>query len=951
MTAPDSSSPDEDGTTAAAAGRLAAMVAGLHAIVWERDPETLAVRWVNDRIVEVLGYPVDDWRTDPDLWRRVLHPADREAVLTSLRRAIADGQDFTLDYRALAADRRQVWLRHMGHVAVDPSGRPVALHAALVDVTEQRRRDLAARLSAAVGEALAAPGPLTDRLRTVAGLLVAEVCDQAAVWLRDDDGRSTAVAAAPVALADRLHGLDPVSTPPELEQAFELGAPQLVDRVTEEMLRAATDDDEHYAAVAAAVSPGALLVVPLRTVDGRVLGSLTMDLLEGGRRYDDDDLALAADLGRRVAETVRAERAAERQHRLHQLSLALSGAATVADAAAELAMGVRKVLAADVVTVCTLGVDGLLHPVHTLGYPSDRLDRYSAMRLSAPFPLTAAVRNRAPQWVPDRAAWERDYPEVVPDLLPSTQASAALPLIVGDRAIGAVGITFRSPRTFDPDTQAFLLTLASQVAVAIERATLADVRGGIAETLQRSLLPRGIAPLSRLCVATRYLPGVRGTRAGGDWYDVLRFDDGRVALAVGDVVGEGPSAAAVMGQLRSSLATLLLEGHEPARALELLDRFARTVEGAQVSTVTCLLLDPDSGVLLHASAGHPPALVLDDTGARYLEGGEGAALALPARGPRRQASTTLPPGTTLVLYTDGLVERRGDTLDEGMQRLAVAAAEARGGAVAALVDTVLGRLLADGRSDDVAVVAARLTPAPLQVDLVADAARLRAVRAEVRSWAAQAALDDDTTDDLLLAVGESAANSVEHAYGGAPGRLRVSAALADDGERVVVAVTDEGTWRAPPADPGFRGRGLQLLRRLARGVEVDTGATGTEVRFAVPLSAPGGAVAGRLDGGAESRPAALQVSGEDDVRCLLLSGDLDLAGVQALRARLLEQVSAPGSVVLDLTGLTSLSSSGLGLLLEATKERDGGFREVLLPTDGPVRLLLDLTGLADALQP
>jgi anti-anti-sigma factor len=931
------------------AGRLAAMVAGLNAIVWERDPGTLAVRWVNDRIAEVLGHPVVEWLADPVLWQRVLHPADREAALAAVRRAVAEVRDFTLDYRVLAADGRQVWLHHMGHVQVDAAGRPAALHAVLVDVTEQRRREQAARLSAAVGAALVAPGPLTGRLQAVVELLAGEICDQATVWLRDDDGRSTAVAAAPPGLADRLLALDPVVTPPELLPAFERGAPLLLRPVTEEMLRAATDDEQHYAAVAAAMSPGALLVAPLLTGDGRVLGSLTMGLLEGGRQHDDDDLSLAADLGRRVAATVRAERAAERQHRLHELSLALSAAGTVADAAAELAVGLRQVLGAEMVTVCTIAEDGLLHPVHTLGYPADRLERYSAMRLSAPFPLTVAVRIRTPQWLPDRSAWERDYPEVMPDVMEVTQAAAALPLLVGDRAIGGVGITFRSPRRFDADTRAFLLTLASQVAVAIERAALADVRGEIAETLQRSLLPRGVPPMARLGVATRYVPGVRGTRAGGDWYDVLPFDDGRVALVVGDVVGEGAAAAAVMGQLRSALATLLLEGHEPARALELLDRFARTVEGAAVSTVTCLLLDPASGSLLQASAGHPPALVLDDSGARFLAGGEGPALALPGRALRRQAGTTLATGATLVLYTDGLVERRGSTLDDGMRRLAETAWAARSGAVPALLDTLLDRLVGDARSDDVAVVAARPAPAPLALDLLADASRLGGVRAELRRWAAQAALDGDTTDDLLLAVGETAANAVEHAYGGAPGRLRVSAAMVG-GERVVVSVADEGTWRPPPVDPGFRGRGLQLLRRLAREVDVDAGCGGTVVRFAVPLPRSGGAVTGRAEGEADERPAAMQLSGDDELRCVQLSGDLDLAGVVALRTGLLEQMTVAGPVVLDLTGLTSLSSSGLGLLLEASRQRGPGRREVLLPREGPVRRLLDVTGLADALQ-
>jgi anti-anti-sigma factor len=421
-----------------------------------------------------------------------------------------------------------------------------------------------------------------------------------------------------------------------------------------------------------------------------------------------------------------------------------------------------------------------------------------------------------------------------------------------------------------------------------------------------------------------------------------------VALAVGDVVGHDIRAAAVMGQLRSALAAFLSEGHEPARALDLLDRFARSVDGASVSTVSCLLLDPESGSLLHAHAGHPPPLVLDETGAAYLTGGEGPALALPRPAAHAQATSILRPGSTLLLYTDGLVERRRAPLDEGMGRLADVAAAARGGGVEGLLDVVLRQLVGEGPSDDVAVVAARLVPAPLEMDLIGDAGRLRDVRAAVRQWAARAALDEDTTDDLLLVVGEAAANAVEHAYGRAPGRLCVRVALVD-GARVEGTVADEGRWRPVPADPGFRGRGLTLLRELTTSVDLDRGPDGTVVRFVLTLR-PSGAAGPATGAAPEDRPAELTVTAQNGARCIEVTGDLDLAGVAAVRDRLLAAVGVPGPLVLDLTGLGALSSSGLGLLLEAARARPVDVpADVLLPEDGPARRLLDLTGLTDAL--
>jgi anti-anti-sigma factor len=277
------------------------------------------------------------------------------------------------------------------------------------------------------------------------------------------------------------------------------------------------------------------------------------------------------------------------------------------------------------------------------------------------------------------------------------------------------------------------------------------------------------------------------------------------------------------------------------------------------------------------------------------------------------------------------------------------AAAARGGGVEGLLDVVLRQLVGEGPSDDVAVVAARLVPAPLEMDLIGDAGRLRDVRGAVRQWAGRAALDEDTTDDLLLVVGEAAANAVEHAYGGAPGRLRVRVALVD-GARLEGTVADEGRWRPVPADPGSRGRGLTLLRKLTTSVDLDRGPDGTVVRFVVALR-PSGSAGPAAGSAPEDRPAEVTVAARNGHRCIEVTGDLDLAGAAAVRDRLLAAVGVPGPLVLDLTGLGALSSSGLGLLLEAARVRPVDVpADVLLPEGGPARRLLDLTGLTDSLR-
>jgi anti-sigma regulatory factor (Ser/Thr protein kinase) len=386
------------------------------------------------------------------------------------------------------------------------------------------------------------------------------------------------------------------------------------------------------------------------------------------------------------------------------------------------------------------------------------------------------------------------------------------------------------------------VALAEQCAQALDRARLYRAEQRIAETLQRSLLPQGLPRLERLALAARYLPGAAGTQAGGDWYDVVALDDHRVAIAVGDVVGQGPAAAAVMGQLRSVLSTALLAGCSPAGALELLDRFAARLPAATASTAACLVLDWNLGTITWARAGHPPPLLLSDGQTEYLDtAGSGTVLGVPGRRPFTEGTAEVQPGAVLLLYTDGLVERRNAPIDVGLDRLADAVCRHGGHSPEDLATLLLPELLADTEQpDDVALIAVRLMPPPLEGRLPADPARLAGVRRAVVAWGGTAALAEDTVEDLQLALGEALANAIEHAYRDQPtGECTYALAWTPEGA-VDVLVEDFGTWRPVPADPGFRGRGLMLIRELAEDVSVEPAPNGgTTVRFRVPARARG----------------------------------------------------------------------------------------------------------------
>jgi anti-anti-sigma factor len=505
-------------------------------------------------------------------------------------------------------------------------------------------------------------------------------------------------------------------------------------------------------------------------------------------------------------------------------------------------------------------------------------------------------------------------------------------------------VAFDGHRAFDDDERTFLHTVTRKAGLAFERASLADTRRELAETLQRSLLPPALPDHDRVTLAARYLPAASDSRTGGDWYDVLPLDEHHVAIVVGDVVGQGPAAAAVMGQLRSALSAYLLQTQAPAEALTWLDRWSHRVPGARASTAICVVLDTRSGDLRWARAGHPPPLVLGPGGtAEYLDDATGAVLGVRDGPPFTEGATVLTPGSTVILYTDGLVERRGEVVDDGFDRLAAAAAAHATSPVGQLVPAVLHAALdGSGPADDVALIVARLRPTALTGDGPARPERLAAVRRDVAVWARAAALDADTADDLQLTLGEALANSVEHAYRDRdPGGYHFRLEQLPDGA-VRAEVRDEGRWRPPPADPGHRGRGLLVIDRLSGGMAVQRGADGTRVTFTVRPVTGGLHRPATPTGGDPPSQVELRVRDGGDVE---LVGELDLATVPGVRERLLVAVAgAGGTVVIDGRGLTHLASAGVGLLLEAAEVAPHGLR-IRLAEDGAAARALAVTGL------
>ncbi len=239
--------------------------------------------------------------------------------------------------------------------------------------------------------------------------------------------------------------------------------------------------------------------------------------------------------------------------------------------------------------------------------------------------------------------------------------------------------------------------------LAAETEHMYDEQRSIAQTLQHALLPDTLPKFEGLNVSARYVSAGAGVEVGGDWYDLIAAGEGRALLVIGDVSGHGLRAATTMASLRHATLAYAAHNPHPALILERLSRYVNSSRHDYFATVLCVLIDVNEHTLSAASAGHLPPLLLDDDGAHYLELTASAPIGVARETGYEEASVQVGPRTTLVAFTDGLVERRAEVIDIGLQRLRDAAAEP-GMGLDELIATLPGRLASDGHHDDTAIV-------------------------------------------------------------------------------------------------------------------------------------------------------------------------------------------------------------------------------------------------------
>ncbi|BDX30538.1 hypothetical protein TUM20985_10850 [Mycobacterium antarcticum] len=394
-------------------------------------------------------------------------------------------------------------------------------------------------------------------------------------------------------------------------------------------------------------------------------------------------------------------------------------------------------------------------------------------------------------------------------------------------------LEYPEARTTRDGDRILVAALIGHLSLAVQHVRQFETAREASLTLQRTMTPTTKPPVG---FAVRYEPAVSPFEIGGDWYDVLTIGDRYIGIIVGDCVGSGLSAAAVMGQLRSSARVLLINGTAPGRILDELDSAAALIAGAYCATVFIGIIDTESGKMSYSSAGHVPALLaVPGAAPETLTGATSVPLGVQRSGPRPQAAKLLSPSSVLMLYTDGLVERRDGLIDNGIEQAGRVLSANIDAPAEAVADAVLSDLAPrDGFDDDVAIVVYRRPPAPLEIDVRATPDQLSDMRGQLTRWLKATGIPEDLAGDIVLVVNEACTNSIEHGYRATkPGRMLVCAEAK--GRGICIRITDFGSWKLPDANPRIRGRGVPLMRAVSGEVTLDGTSTGTTVTMTFEL--------------------------------------------------------------------------------------------------------------------
>jgi PAS domain S-box-containing protein len=829
-------------------GHYEAIVESSDDAILSKDQNLTITSW-NPAAARLYGYTAEEAVGRPI---SILIPDDRAGEERDILKRVLDGARVDhYDTERVRKDGRRILVSLTVSPIRESDGSISGASVIARDVTAQRRAaDRAARMQQLTTELAKTVEPEEVLNVALREALAALNADGGAVGLLDKDGDTIRVAGysgySHASLEDwKTFPLDaglPMSeTVRTGRPAWVVGRKEIVDR--------------YPALTGAQIKFGSRAIVPLRA-HGQVFGAVSLSFRET-RSFEPDERAFLEAVVQQAGYALDRARLHAAEQRVRQNLDFLARASELLAQSLDVETTLQRLASFAVPRLadwCAVDLltDGELAPVavaHTnpakVGLVRE-LQRHHPADPDAPVGAPAVIRSGRSELHADisdelleAAAPDEESLRVLRDL--GLVSAMVVPLRARAGTLGALTLAAaESERRFTSDDLEVAEDLGRRAALAVENAMLYAREHRAAVTLQRSMLPRDLPQLRGVQLAARYLPGGVGADVGGDWYDTIDLADGRLNLVVGDVAGRGIRAASVMGQLRNAFRAYVLDGCSPREAVGRLNRLARTFERSEMATLVHVSFDVRGREAECVRAGHPPPLIRGPGGEVTELAIEGSLPIGVSQGPCPTTTVRIEPGSLILMYTDGLIERRGDGIKPGLDKLKQALGTAPAEPESCL-DFVLHSLTPSGSEDDVALLLMRVdrtADEPLELTMPAEPSALARIRRAVEGWLADQRIDLRDGWQIVAACNEACANASEHAY--APmhgGSIEVRA--RKDGPRISVAVHDHGEWRAPRGQD--RGRGFTLMNYFMDRVDVERSEEGTTVRMERTLGRGNGA--------------------------------------------------------------------------------------------------------------
>ena len=677
---------------------------------WSWDRLTGAVNWDTNTAM-LFGVGDGSFRGTFDAWIDLVDERDREMVQGAVAAGVAQREPFRFDHRCRWPDGAVHWIEGIGQVIVGDGGEILGAFGLAIDIDErhreieertrllvvERRQRERVEFLAKVNDVLAFSVDVGEILQRVTTAVIPDLAEWCCVVVSIDRRRDRPWISVAHQDPEKVRWAEQIQHDYPYDPDANWGAAVVIRSGRREVCN--NIDPAVFAMPGGDVLEEAglrsVITVPLVAAVGTI-GAMQLIRCEGQPPFEPSEIELIEELAGRLGAALNSALLFDRQARsraaldtLQQVSGRIASVATKA-----------KIIHA-VLAYGSAGIHADGGSVFLVDDDGELLVKESIVSLD---PAGQQAQHRVAQRAIDKAAL------VVDELLSDGERGSAIgvPLRIMNRIVGSLVFTFDDQREFSPEELSMLVTLGSRCAGALERASLYERDRDIALTFQHRLLPALPRPPDWLEIAASYRPAT-GMAIGGDWYQVLEAGGGRLAAVVGDAVGHGLVAAAAMGQLRASIATAVATDADPDHAIVAVDLFAAQGADTIGASLAYILFDPD-GSARYTSAGHIPAVwVPVDGEGILLEGGRRPLLGF--RLAEERSSTAdfhFGSGDLAIMYTDGLIERRGETIDDGLKRLLHAIAVARHLTPQAMCDSLLEQLtLGYDPDDDIALLVIR----------------------------------------------------------------------------------------------------------------------------------------------------------------------------------------------------------------------------------------------------